>query len=138
MKLRLPETLQAQIMEQARAAFPRECCGLLLGHRVPGHRGEAVQVVALHPARNLAPRSDRFEIAPEDHFAALKRARAESMAVIGCYHSHPDGAARPSDTDLAGAGEQDFIWLIAARGALAAFVYSGTSFREAALVISSS
>ncbi len=131
--LRLPEALRAQIMMAARAAYPGECCGLLLGHR-----GAVANLVALHPARNLQSRNDRFEIAPEDHFAALKRARSEGLEIIGCYHSHPDGAARPSATDLAGASEQDFIWLIAAGDALAAFVYSGDSFCEAVLVTSSS
>jgi proteasome lid subunit RPN8/RPN11 len=134
MKLRLPEHLRAQIMAQARAAYPGECCGLLLGHA----REATSDVVALYPARNLEMRNDRFEIAPEDHFAALKRARAEGLGVIGCYHSHPDGVARPSATDLAGAGEQGFIWLIAADDALAAFVYSGDSFEDAELVTSSS
>ncbi len=133
MTLRLPEHLRAQIMEQARAAYPGECCGLLLGHR-----GDAADVVLLHPAQNLQTRNDRFEMAPDDHFAALKKARAQKLDVIGCYHSHPHGAAKPSATDIAGAGEQDFIWLIAAGEALNAFVYSGVSFEDAELVTSSS
>ena len=34
--------------------------------------------------------------------------------MIGCYHSHPDGAAEPSATRPRGAGEENFLWLIAA------------------------
>ena len=82
----------------------------------------------MHPARNLAPSRDRFEIAPEDHIRALKAARAGGHALIGCYHSHPNGRAEPSPTDKTGAAEDDFLWLIAAGGGLEAFVYRGGQF----------
>jgi len=129
MKLRLPENLRAQIVAQARAAHPGECCGLLLGRN-----GDTAEVLALYPARNLQARNDRFEIAPEDHFAALKRARAEKMDVIGCYHSHPDGAAQPSATDLAGAGEEGFFWVIVAGDDMAACIYRDRIFRAIDLI----
>ncbi len=71
----------------------------------------------------MAARGDRFEIDPQDQFGALRGARAQGHAIIGCYHSHPGGNAAPSATDLAGAGEENFLWLIAASDVLAAFVY---------------
>lgn len=130
MKLILPEALQARIETLACDAFPAECCGLM-----EGVRGEAaVEVLALHPARNIAPAPDRFEIHPDDHFAALRTARANGRAIVGCYHSHPGGKARPSETDRQGGGEENFVWLIAAPAgsggpvAVAAFIYSAMSF----------
>ena len=135
MKLLLPAELRARIEGETREAFPRECCGLIEGTR---QDGEAC-AVALHPARNIAARPDRFEIAPQDHFAALKTARANGQGLIGCYHSHPGGDAAPSTTDLAGAGEEDFFWLIAslsvwdAPAKIAAFVYSAGVFLPADL-----
>lgn len=135
MRLTLPETLRAQILAAARRAGARECCGLVIGTR----DGDAAVATALHPARNLAPAPDRFEIAPENHFAALRMARGSGQAVIGCYHSHPNGVARPSPHDIAGAGEDDFLWLIATPdGELAAFVYRGGSMLGADWVTSSS
>jgi proteasome lid subunit RPN8/RPN11 len=119
MRVALPKDLRAQILEEAAAAFPGECCGLVEGIRSDG----AFQVAALHAARNLAPASDRFEIAPEDHVQALKAARANGRALIGCYHSHPNGRAEPSAIDKEGAGEENFLWLIAAGRTLGAFVY---------------
>ena len=110
MKLALPREFRRLIEEQAHAAFPGECCGLVEGAR----DGDRAIVLALHPARNIAARRDRFEIHAEDHFAALKSARANGQAIIGCYHSHPGGAPQPSVTDRAGAGEENFLWLIAA------------------------
>jgi proteasome lid subunit RPN8/RPN11 len=135
MKLLLPADLRARIEDETRKASPRECCGLIEGTRQDGE----VHAVALHPARNIATRADRFEIAPEDHFAALKMARENGRDLIGCYHSHPGGKAKPSATDLAGAGEEDFLWLIASLSArdapvtFAAFVYSGVGFFPADL-----
>lgn len=110
MKLALPREFRTRIECEARAAYPNECCGLIEGVR----EDDIARVLALHPARNILAARDRFEIHPEDHFAALKTARARGHAIIGCYHSHPGGAPQPSETDLSGAGEENFLWLIAA------------------------
>lgn len=88
------------IEAHARRDAPHECCGLLLG--TPTDIVEAV------PAGNIAAEpSRRYEIAPEDYFAALKRCRNDggALAVVGGYHSHPRSAAVPSPTDL----EQAFL-----------------------------
>jgi len=130
-RVALPERLRAQILGEARAAHPGECCGLLEGFRTPS--GDEFRVTALHPAQNLAPAPDRFEIAPEDHIKAFKAARANGHALIGCYHSHPNGRAEPSAADRVGAGEEDFLWLIAAGARLEAFVYRRGEFSGADL-----
>ena len=130
-RVALPERLRAQILGEARAAHPGECCGLLEGFRTPS--GDEFRVTALHPAQNLAPAPDRFEIAPEDHIKAFKAARANRHLLIGCYHSHPNGRAEPSAADRAGAGEEDFLWLIAADDRLEAFVYRRGEFSGAGL-----
>jgi proteasome lid subunit RPN8/RPN11 len=134
MKLVLPVSLQDQIAREAKAAYPRECCGLIEG----AAEGDGFHAVALHPARNLAAAPDRFELDPADHIAALKAARAGGHQLIGCYHSHPDGQATPSQADQGGAAQADFLWLIAATdGAqcrLAGFVYRASGFEAVALV----
>ncbi len=84
--------------------------------------------MSLHPARNPAPGLDRFDIDPADHIAAAKAARANGHAIIGCYHSHPGGRAEPSAADLAGAGEDNFLWLIAAGDRLAGYLYVEGAF----------
>jgi proteasome lid subunit RPN8/RPN11 len=110
--LYLPAALRAQIEREARAASPRECCGLLEGMR----EGDAIRVTALHAARNLAQDADRFEIDPADHFRVLHGARDRGAQIVGCYHSHPNGRAEPSARDADGAWDDDFVWLIAAVG----------------------
>jgi proteasome lid subunit RPN8/RPN11 len=132
-KLHLPVLLCDAIVKAAKAAFPRECCGLMEGLQ----DGETFRATALHPARNLAGEADRFEIDPADHIAAAKAARSRGHRLIGCYHSHPDGPAQPSVHDRAHAAEENFLWLIAATGdgrlELAAFVYRRFGFEEIVL-----
>ena len=77
-----------------------------------GRRGAVERAVR---ARNLEAGPTRYLIDPQDHFAAMKGARAEGRQVIGAYHSHPAGAAVPSPSDIAEAsGGPDFLYVIVA------------------------
>lgn len=109
---------------------PGECCGLLEGSR----DGDIVRVMGLYPAHNLSNADDRFEIAPKDHFFAQRHARAAGNAIVGCYHSHPRGAACPSPADLDGAGEEGLVWLITNQVALNAYVFLRGRFLALELV----
>jgi len=105
-----PDALRA-IIARARRDRPKETCGLLVGKA--DHILEAVETAnaADDPTRH-------YEIRPEDYFAQIKRCRTvsersgERYAVLGAYHSHPNGAPDPSPTDLAQAFE-DFVHVIA-------------------------
>ncbi|MBI3444318.1 MAG: M67 family metallopeptidase [Magnetospirillum sp.] len=99
----------AEIAHAAQAAWPAEACGLLLG------RGKRrIVVTDLMAADNLlkAEGNDRFELDPRTRFAAEKMVRGTDKRVVGHWHSHPDGSARPSTTDLAQAWEPELVWLI--------------------------
>ena len=126
--LLLIDALREQIAREARAAFPRECCGLIEGM----HEGSALRVAALHPTRNISEDNDRFEIDPADHFRTLRAVRSNGRAIIGCYHSHPNGRAEPSARD--GDSEDGFLWLIAAASdetmRLTAFQRIGDGWQE--------
>jgi len=103
----------------AEAAYPRECCGLIVGHRdVRDWWVERVDASA-----NLAPsdRDDRFEVDPAMRLRLQRELRAGPYDIIGHYHSHPDGPAAPSPTDRASIWERDLVWVIisVARGRLA-------------------
>lgn len=133
MRVDLPAALAAAILEAARTASPRECCGLIEGIR----DGQTVRIAAIHPARNLAAHDNRFEIDPADQFRAIRAARGNGRAIVGCYHSHPGGKAQPSASDLAGTGAENFVWLIAGEDGIGAFVYSRGRFTGADCVTSS-
>ena len=52
-------------------------------------------------ARNTKRSRTRFQVEPADHFAAIRRARAGGLEIVGAYHSHPSGPSGPSETDRA-------------------------------------
>lgn len=86
------------MIEHARAAYPRECCGLLLGEAHPAGR---VMRQAI-PARNAfqGDQRDRFEIDPAELARVQREARQSGLDLIGVFHSHPDDDAYFSKTDL--------------------------------------
>ena len=89
-------------------------------------------------AQSLRRSADRFEIDPRDHIAAQK-ARARQWRGHHRLLSFPSRRARHGHRprDLAGAGEEDFLWLIAAGETLEAFVYLRGEFIGADWVTSS-
>jgi proteasome lid subunit RPN8/RPN11 len=101
--MELPEEVRAAVRAWARAAYPAEGCGLLIGTKSAG----GCRVVRATSARNAraGERGDRYEVDPADHLAGWKAAEADGLEVVGAWHSHPDHAAIPSATDLAEAHE---------------------------------
>ena len=130
-RVRLPAEVEAAIWAHVRAAAPHEGCGLLLGR--PG------AVVQAWPARNRLASPTRYEIDPEDHFAAIRLARGAGLEVIGAFHSHPASPAVPSATDLAEAFA-GFLVVIAslapgeAEAALRGWALRDGNFEEITLV----
>ena len=99
-----PAHLEA-VAGHAEAAYPAECCGLLIG------AAEGARVWRVHrvvQSRNLAPagRRDRFEVDPALRLKLQRELRGSGEAVVGLYHSHPDGPPTPSATDLDSAWDE--------------------------------
>lgn len=126
--LRIGQAALAALRSAAAAAYPEECCGLVVGRRHP----EAT-VTRLIAAANRHPRPRRnFTVDPARHFALLRELRAQGAAagaalpaeeLLGHYHSHPDADAVPSRHDLARADDPALLWLIIeARGGQAGTV----------------
>lgn len=98
MMIRLKDSHLEAMKRQAEAAYPDECCGLLLGRE----RGETKSMEELLPMENAREDSphNRFLIPPEKMKEGNRLARERGMEVLGFYHSHPDAEARPSAYDL--------------------------------------
>ncbi len=83
------------------SAEPEEGCALLLGRRA----GVALELLESWPCLNrwrpAEERRRRFRLDPREQLLAQPWARARGLQVIGAAHSHPEGAAEPSATDLA-------------------------------------
>jgi proteasome lid subunit RPN8/RPN11 len=88
----------AAMVAHARARYPDECCGAMLGS-TEGDTKTVRQAIALENAFEGA-QATRYELRPADLLAADKAARERRMDLIGIYHSHPDCDAYFSATDL--------------------------------------
>jgi proteasome lid subunit RPN8/RPN11 len=96
--IRIEPAPWAAMVAHARATYPNECCGAMLG-AIEGDTKAVREAVALENAFEGA-QAARYELRPEDLLAADKAARARGMDLIGIYHSHPDCGAYFSNTDL--------------------------------------
>lgn len=93
----LDQPFQAMV-SHAESAYPRECCGAMLGHQSVGRKVVTVAV----PLNNsfAGEQNARYEISPADLLAADTAARERKLDLIGIFHSHPDCGAYFSITDL--------------------------------------
>jgi len=104
--IRMAASAFEMMARAARAAFPRECCGALLGP-APAP-GAPRRVEAVVPAANEAADGPRYRLGPEAVRALDAEARRRGLCVVGYYHSHPRGGARPSALDR----ELAWPWLV--------------------------
>lgn len=114
MALLIRQSALTAMLAAARDAAPLEACGLLLG------TGPCIERAV--PAANVAPDPARhFEIDPAALIAAHRAARdgqGQGQQVLGYFHSHPNGLARPSATDAQSAARDGRVWIIVANGVI--------------------
>ncbi|MCS7072429.1 MAG: M67 family metallopeptidase [Anaerolinea sp.] len=106
----LSDPLAQRLTESARRDAPHETCGVLAGTwLIPG----VARVEALFPVTNAAANPDTAYWMED---LALARLLAElpdhGLELIGFYHSHPQGRAFPSPTDVRLAAHPDSVYLI--------------------------
>ena len=118
MVLRLKPADLRRIQIQLCASYPEEGCGVLIGRETPGAR-EVERAIGLENQRGDR-RDQRYVIAPEQFLDVERRARADSLEVLGFFHSHPDAPARPSSFDLEHAwGYYSYLIVSVSQGAVA-------------------
>lgn len=105
MAIRIPHSVAKTIVDDARAQFPNEACGLIAGD------GKTIQSAI--PLSNVAPsKRSSFSFEPSQQLEALKSLDVENLVWMGVYHSHPNSAAIPSIADLEGASDHGLLHLI--------------------------
>ncbi|MDB5291623.1 MAG: Mov34/MPN/PAD [Phycisphaerales bacterium] len=98
----LSDALRRKIESEGVAAYPNECCGILIGRDVTEDGTPRRVVERLEPGRNVFEKEEqyhRFSIDPAQQLKAERAAEQEGKLVLGYYHSHPDHPARPSEYD---------------------------------------
>jgi proteasome lid subunit RPN8/RPN11 len=99
LRLRLPRTLRATLRGWARAGYPDETCGLLIGES--NSKEPAVREVRRATNLEGSRAADRYVLDPVAFLDADRDAREAGLEVLGFWHSHPDSPAVPSETDRA-------------------------------------
>src|SRR4051812_8870167 len=86
------------MVDHAKATYPNECCGAMLGS-VDGDT-KTVRVSVVLENAFTGEQNARYELKQEDLLKADAEARRQGMDLVGIFHSHPDCDAYFSKTDL--------------------------------------
>ncbi len=129
--------LHEEIVAQALAELPNECCGLLGGTVEQG----LARVSRRYPLVNAAASPRRYEGHPREMFLAFKDMRARGLDLVAIYHSHPTSEPVPSRTDLDvnGYGEEVIHLIVSLRSTPAVtrgWSLAANDYREVAWVLS--
>lgn len=106
---RLPVDIVQALIDHARAEYPNEACGLLIGGAPATHGGEALRFEA---TRNKAASPYRYEIDPQDLYRITVATDDADEVIWGIVHSHTHTPAVPSPTDLGLALYPDALYLL--------------------------
>lgn len=115
----LPPAVRRALVAHARRDRPHECCGLLIG------RGSRIDF-ACSLANVAATPATRYRVDDAAHLEVRRvlRRLAPPLDIVGVYHSHPSGPARPSERDLREAHYPGWIHLIVGFRGERALIYA--------------
>ena len=91
-ELILPPSAMTAMRRHVHRRLPLEACGLLAG------RDGWVELVV--GVRNTLSSPVRYLLDPRQQWQAIERFEQLGLDLLGIYHSHPTGPARPSPTDI--------------------------------------
>lgn len=95
MTTRIARKVLTDIRSHAEAAYPEECCGLLIAG-ADKTIIDSLRMINSHPG----PKMSRYSIDPMDFSRAEMSAAKNGLAIKGVYHSHPDHHASLSEFDV--------------------------------------
>ena len=105
----LPRAIAQAIVNHARAEYPNEACGLIVGDRPAADGGRAVR---WEPTRNKAASPYRYEIHPDDLLRLTIATDEADETFWAIVHSHVGSPAVPSPTDVGLAFYPDALYVL--------------------------
>jgi [CysO sulfur-carrier protein]-S-L-cysteine hydrolase len=93
----LPAAIREAIVDQARADYPNESCGLIIGDAPAVDGGQALRYA---PTRNSAASPSRYTIDPADLYRLSIETDDADEVFWAIVHSHTHSPAVPSPTDV--------------------------------------
>lgn len=107
--IQIEPNIEQLMLDDARQAFPDECCGFLFG-KEEGDNRILTDILVVNNSKEGDKRR-RFEIAPKDYLKAERYADKTGQTLLAVYHSHPNHPAIPSEHDRV-AAQPFFSYLI--------------------------
>ena len=109
MKITIKQSDFDKILAYALSQRPDEACGLIAGKEAEDGSRSIEKVYLL---TNTDHTNEHFSIDPKEQLAAVKDMRAEGLAPLGNWHSHPETPSRPSEEDKRLANDSKATYLI--------------------------
>ena len=104
-RVTLPRAIAEAMFAHAVWAYPKEACGLIAMNA----DGEAKMVFCL---TNTDASEHRFTIDPAEHYGCVSHAERSGWHIGGIFHSHTRSEAYPSESDIGGGGDPDWLHVI--------------------------
>ncbi len=89
----LPDAIYEEMVAHVAGLWPEEACGLLAGRDGRAER--------LYAVENMRHSPTAYEMEPAQQVRAMIDIEAGGLELLGIFHSHPHGPARPSPSDVA-------------------------------------
>jgi proteasome lid subunit RPN8/RPN11 len=105
----VPAPIREAIVAQARAEYPNEACGVIVGDDAAASGGVALHYV---PTRNEAASPFRYRVHPDDLLRLTIEIDDADQAFWGIVHSHVRSPAVPSPTDIGAATYPEALYLL--------------------------
>jgi [CysO sulfur-carrier protein]-S-L-cysteine hydrolase len=119
----VPASIRDAVVAHARAEYPNEACGLIIGDKIAADGGEALR---FEPTRNKAASPYRYEIDPADLLRLTIATDDADEVFWGIVHSHTHTPAVPSPTDVGLAFYPDALYVLVSLGDDEADAATGT------------
>ncbi len=105
----LPAQVRDAMVAHARAGYPNEACGIVVGDRPAAEGGRALR---FEPTRNAVASPYRYEVHPDDLLRLTLQTEDADEVFWAIVHSHVRSAARPSPTDIGAARYPDALYIL--------------------------
>ncbi|MFK7803472.1 MAG: Mov34/MPN/PAD-1 family protein [Anaerolineae bacterium] len=103
-RLEVPELVINQANQHLLSVWPEEGCGFLVGKNNT--------VFEFHSAENEKHSRVAYRMNPADQIKIIIDAEDRQLDILAIIHSHPDGPAQPSLTDIREATWHDMCYVI--------------------------
>jgi [CysO sulfur-carrier protein]-S-L-cysteine hydrolase len=105
----LPAEIRQAMIDHARAEYPNEMCGVIVGDRYAAAGGGALR---WEPARNEAASPMRYVVHRDDIYRLTVETDDADQVFWGIAHSHVRSQAVPSPTDIGAAQYPEALYVL--------------------------